>query len=64
MIGLWRAGIRKSAPWDQPWGGKHIKQLSRLTERVVLAFRRRQRPGISRPGEGAGFLRDYTSTAG
>ncbi|MDD3717669.1 MAG: DNA primase [Actinomycetota bacterium] len=59
VIGLWRAGIRNAAATlGTALGEEHIKQLSRLTERVVLAFDA-DAAGISASERGLDFYDDY-----
>lgn len=59
VIGLWRAGIRNAAATlGTALGDEHLKLLSRLTERVILAFDA-DAAGISASERGLGFYGDF-----
>jgi DNA primase len=59
VIGLWQAGIRNAAATlGTALGEEHIKLLSRLTERVILAFDA-DAAGISASEKGLDFYGDF-----
>jgi len=59
VIGLWQAGIRNAAATlGTALGEDHIKLLSRLTEKVILAFDA-DAAGISASERGLGFYGDF-----
>ena len=59
VIGLWKAGIRNvAATLGTALGEEHIKLLSRLTERVVLAFDA-DAAGVSASERGLEFYGDF-----
>lgn len=59
VIALWQAGIRNAAATlGTALGDEHFKLLSRLTERVILAFDA-DAAGLSASERGLGFYGDY-----
>ncbi len=59
VIGLWQAGIRNAAATlGTALGEEHLRLLSRLTERVILAFDA-DAAGISASERGLGFSGDF-----
>lgn len=59
VIGLWQAGIRNAAATlGTALGEEHLKLLSRLTERVILAFDA-DAAGISASERGLDFYGDF-----
>ncbi len=59
VIGLWRAGVRNAAATlGTALGEDHIKLLSRLTERVILAFDA-DAAGVSASERGLDFYGEY-----
>jgi DNA primase len=59
VIGLWQAGVRNAAATlGTALGEEHLKLLSRLTERVILAFDA-DAAGISASERGLDFYSDF-----
>ena len=59
VIGLWKAGIRNAAATlGTALGEEHLKLLSRLTERVILAFDA-DAAGVSASERGLEFYSDF-----